>query len=594
VNFADGSSTATVTVDPTSDSTVEANETVILTVIAGAGYGVGSPSVATGTIANDDTDVSVAVTPSATAEDGATNLVYTFTRTGLTSGTLTVNFSVGGTASFGTDYTQSGAAAFNATAGTVTFGAGSSTAAVTVDPSADTTVEANETVVLTVTTGTGYNTGSPSAATGTITSDDTDVKVSVLPSSVAEDGPTNLVYTFTRTGVTASALTVNFSVGGNGSFGTDYAQTGASAFNATGGTVLFAAGSETKTVTVDPSADATVEPNETVILTLASGAGYNVATPSTATGTINNDDNTTPVFMNVTPTTQTVDYSDAIAAVTFTVSDVETSAASLQVTATGLPAGVTLVQTAGTGQWTISGNANVAAGNYSINLKVTDAGSAFATTTVTIVVAKEKTATAYTGDQNIMTASPTITTATVRLRAHLTEQADGFAGDITKAKVIFELFKNGNLGGTPDLIVSDVAVDSSGDALATVNALAADTYNINVKVVSTNTFWVHSNVDIGILNITVPTNDRRSNGGGWVPDSMSSNGKANFGFTVRPGNGNAAAPKGNSTFVFRGLDGYNYLVKGNSWQAAICSSPPSPGQPSSPGRTSKAAVMFRR
>ncbi len=176
-----------------------------------------------------------------------------------------------------------------------------------------------------------------------------------------------------------------------------------------------------------------------------------------------------------------------------------------------------------------------------------------------------------------MTASPSITTATVRLGAHLTQQADGFAGDITKAKVTFELFKNGNLGGAPDLIVSNVAVDSNGDALATINALAADTYNINVKVDSANTFWVHSNIDIGILNITVPTNDQRSNGGGWVPDSTSSSGKANFGFTVRPGNGNAAAPKGNSTFVFRGLDGYNYLVKGNSWQGGYLQFAAEPG-----------------
>jgi hypothetical protein len=73
--------------------------------------------------------------------------------------------------------------------------------------------EANETAILTVTTGAGYNVASPSAATGTITEDDTDVSVAVSPASVSEDGATNLVYTFTRSGVTSGALTVNFSVG---------------------------------------------------------------------------------------------------------------------------------------------------------------------------------------------------------------------------------------------------------------------------------------------------------------------------------------------------------------------------------------------
>ena len=41
-----------------------------------------------------------------TTEDGAGNLVYTFTRNGVTTGALTVNFSIGGTATFNTDYTQ--------------------------------------------------------------------------------------------------------------------------------------------------------------------------------------------------------------------------------------------------------------------------------------------------------------------------------------------------------------------------------------------------------------------------------------------------------------------------------------------------------
>jgi len=77
--------TATVTIDPTADTTVEGNETAILTVTTGAGYNVASPSQATGTITNDDTDVTLAVSPALVSEDGATNLVYTFTRNGVTS-----------------------------------------------------------------------------------------------------------------------------------------------------------------------------------------------------------------------------------------------------------------------------------------------------------------------------------------------------------------------------------------------------------------------------------------------------------------------------------------------------------------------------
>src|SRR5207253_873762 len=114
----------------------------------------------------------VAVSPSSVAEDSGTNLVYTFTRNGVTSGSLTINFSVGGTAIFNSDYTQNGAATFSSSGGTVTFAAASTTAKVNVHPTADTFPEADETVILTVTSGTGYNVASPSSATGTITNDD--------------------------------------------------------------------------------------------------------------------------------------------------------------------------------------------------------------------------------------------------------------------------------------------------------------------------------------------------------------------------------------------------------------------------------------
>jgi Ca2+-binding RTX toxin-like protein len=298
VTFAAGNSTATVTIDPTADTTTEPDETVILTVTAGTGYEVGAPDSATGTINNDDNSVSVAVSPGAVNEDGATNLVYTFTRTDSTEA-QTVNFSVGGTATFNTDYTQSGAATFTASTGTVSFAIGSLTATVTVDPSTDATVEPDETVVLTVTAGTGYTVGAPSSATGTITNDDTDVSVAVSPLSVAEDGATNLVYTFTRSGVISSPLTVNFSVGGTATFSSDYTQSGAASFTPPTGTVTFGAGSSTATVTVDPTADGAAEANETVILTLAAGTGYNVVAPNSATGTILNDD--TEVSVAVSP-----------------------------------------------------------------------------------------------------------------------------------------------------------------------------------------------------------------------------------------------------------------------------------------------------
>ncbi len=232
-----------------------------------------------------NTIVSVAASPASVPEDGTAGLVYTFTRAGATGGALTVSFGVGGTAVFGTDYNESGAASFGATSGTVTFAPGSATATVTVTPIADgdSGVEGDQSVVLTVSAGTGYAVSSPGSATGIITDDNTNATVTVAasPASVPEDSPTGLVYTFTRAGATGGALTVAFGVGGTAVLGTDYTESGATSFGATSGTVTFASGSATATVTILPMVDSDlVEGNQSVVLTVAAGAPTASAPPA--------------------------------------------------------------------------------------------------------------------------------------------------------------------------------------------------------------------------------------------------------------------------------------------------------------------------
>jgi Ca2+-binding RTX toxin-like protein len=298
LTFAAGSSTTTLTIDPTADTTIEANDTVALTLATGTGYTVGTTTAVTGTITNDDTPtITLAVTPTSVTEDGTTNLVYTFTRTGATTNALTVNYSIAGTAD-ATDYTG----ATPGTGKTITFAANSATATLTIDPTTDTTIEANDTVALTLTTGTGYVVGTTAAVTGTITNDDLpSITLAVAPTSVTEDGTTNLVYTFTRTGATTSALTVNYGITGTAD-ATDY--TGATP--GTGKTITFAAGSSTTTLTIDPTADTTIEANDTVALTLATGTGYVIGTTAAVTGTITNDD-LPSITLAVAPTSVTED-----------------------------------------------------------------------------------------------------------------------------------------------------------------------------------------------------------------------------------------------------------------------------------------------
>ncbi len=119
-----------------------------------------------------DPDVSVTVSPSAVLEDGVTNMVYTFTLSTTATSNVTVNFTVGGTATFSTDYTQTGATTFGTSTGTIVIANGTSSSSIAINPSTDAGLETNETVVLTVNSGTGYIIGSPISAAGTITNDD--------------------------------------------------------------------------------------------------------------------------------------------------------------------------------------------------------------------------------------------------------------------------------------------------------------------------------------------------------------------------------------------------------------------------------------
>ncbi|MDP1584286.1 MAG: cadherin domain-containing protein [Bradyrhizobium sp.] len=121
---------------------------------------------------------------------------------------------------------------------------------------------------------------SASVATGTFSGNasPTFITVSVSTPSVLEDGATNLVFTLTRSGSTASSLVANFAITGAASAVSDFTVTGATTFTAgTGlGTVTFAAGSATAIITVDPTVDNdATEFDESVVLDVGNSATAN-------------------------------------------------------------------------------------------------------------------------------------------------------------------------------------------------------------------------------------------------------------------------------------------------------------------------------
>ena len=188
----------------------------------------------------------------------------------------------------------------------------------------------------------------------------------------------------------------------------------------------------------------------------------------------------------------------------------------------------------------------------------------------TLTVIKEQAYVEYTGDLWVSTAGPTITTAPVRLSAVVTQENDGNPGDLSRARVRFELFKYSNNSGVPNILVGNIPVDAAGNAM-TIKTVPVDPdpYTVKAKIEPSNQFWTSNGGNGGaaetvVLTVAIGSTDRRVTGGGWIPDPSSTNGKGNFGFTVNYQK--TGRPKGNSIYLFRGLDGFNYLVKSNSWE----------------------------
>jgi hypothetical protein len=310
----------------------------------------------------------------------------------------------------------------------------------------------------------------------------------------------------------------------------------------------------------------------------ASGSAFAVGTTTVNVAATDAAGNTSTCSFTVTVKSSpvivvapaSVQYSDAVtlqANVSALAFPGQPLAGSVQFFVGGTPVGQSALAN---GVATLQLTANMAAGSYNVTAQFTSANASYldaASAAATLTVAREDAATAYTGDASLLTAGPNVNTATVRLGAHLTPEADGagFAGDLTKATVTFELFKSNNTTATPDLVVSGVAVDANGDAVATVEGVQADTYIVNVRVDATNQYWKANPVGVGVLNIAVPSDEMRSGGGGWVADAASANGRANFGFNVSAGKKDGQV-KGNFTLVFRGADGFNYVVKSTTWQ----------------------------
>ena len=296
VAFAIGEATKTITVSVAADSTIETDEGFTVTLSSPSGATLGSPATATGTIQNDDFPPTLAIAATSAIKPegtggGSTSFTFTVTRSGDTTGTSSVSWAVTGSgtnAANAADFTGG-----TLPTGSVTLAVGESTKTITVNVAADPTLESDEGFTVTLSSPVGATLGSPATATGTIQNDDSLPTLAIAATSAIKPegtggGSTAFTFMVTRSGDTTGTSSASWAVSGSGA-------NAATATDFTGGTlpagsVTFAVGEATKTITVNVAADSTIEKDEGFSVTLSSPSGATLGSPTTATGTIQNDD----------------------------------------------------------------------------------------------------------------------------------------------------------------------------------------------------------------------------------------------------------------------------------------------------------------
>lgn len=271
-----GSSSASVTIVPRWDGFGETPEQVLLQVGAGpTDYKLGS--VTSGTVTINDSATSnapyVEVTGTTTAVEGTTNGAFTFSLKGSIVGTVNVPFSLTGSATVTSDYTVT----LPTTMPASTFDAGTGTGVLVMNSSAttantltltiatvnDSALEDIENIVCTITPGAAYSLFPPTASADIWLRDndqptvwvDAQVGTSGSVADRASESSTGTVRRFyvSRTGSTAAALSVNYTITGNATVTSDYAIT-------TGTNVTFDAGTQTGVVSIPIGASGTIVP----------------------------------------------------------------------------------------------------------------------------------------------------------------------------------------------------------------------------------------------------------------------------------------------------------------------------------------------
>lgn len=277
VTIAAGATSTTLSVVPVDDAAGEQPETLIASLRMGTGYSVASESKATIDMKDDDyQEVAIFSSDGFSQEETADAGTFTVTRSGSTGRPLTVSVSYGGTASAGTDY--------QAMPATVSFAVGVENATLTMTPIDDPVPDNAETVIVAIQPSETYAVN-PGNATATVSIRDAETPLMTIfatDGTASEQGAEGGAFLVRRTGPNGFPVTVNLEAVGTATSGVDYVPVPTS--------VTMQAGQSEVAVNLAVIDDNVPEETESMIASLAVGAGYDLGTEASAIVRITDND----------------------------------------------------------------------------------------------------------------------------------------------------------------------------------------------------------------------------------------------------------------------------------------------------------------
>ena len=260
----------TIPVTVINDFIVEPIETVIVTLVSSSNPILTVDTTPATVNITDDETATVSVTATTpNASEPNTDGLFTVSLNNPVSTPTTVTFNVTGTATNGTDYTNIPV--------TINIPANTTSITIPVDVINDSTVETIETVIITlVSTSNASVNVNTTPATVNIADEDSAIATVIATTPNASEPNTDGLFTVSVTNPISTPTTVTFTVTGTATNGTDYTNIPV--------TVVIPANTTSVTIPVDVIDDSTVEPIETVIVTLTSTSNPSVtvnATPAT-------------------------------------------------------------------------------------------------------------------------------------------------------------------------------------------------------------------------------------------------------------------------------------------------------------------------